>query len=92
MEAFDLGTVVIPVVHMNGDTAEALTGQLHRAYIAISDAIDVLRECAPNGRNYYPAPGLLKLAQAQHAARIEALHNVRYSLVREQEGIEEQRR
>lgn len=80
--------VITPIIHLNGDRKETLIRNLKTAYDALSAARKALRECAPNGRNYYPVPGRLQQAEAQHRARQEAVQAVMESLVAEVEGIE----
>jgi hypothetical protein len=80
--------IVTPIVHRNGDRQETLLDTLETAYHAVRAAMDALRTCAPNGRNYYPEPGRLVLAEAQHRARQEHLHVVLESLEAEAGGIQ----
>lgn len=82
--------VVLPVIHMNGTSADSLTDDLCRAYSALSDAYDKVKNTAPNGRDYYPAgPEQFEAARAQHYARLDAIHAVMDSLVAQAEGIQD---
>lgn len=72
--------LAVPCVHMNGDRKETLLERLEIAYAAVGEAQDALRECAPNGRNAYPIPGLMEKLTAQHVARQHFLQAVRDSL------------
>ena len=73
-------TVITPIIHLNGDRRETLLAQLTTAYRAVSDAMNWLSQCTPNGRNYYPEPGRLQLAEHQHHARMQHLQAVYKSL------------
>jgi hypothetical protein len=66
--AADLG-IVLPIIHMNGDTRETLLGNLSSLYTALRETDRALCQCGPNGRNYYPVPGLMEKAVAQHRRR-----------------------
>jgi hypothetical protein len=45
--------IIVPAIHLNGTSKESLVEALEDAYISIGNAYDALRECAPNGRDYY---------------------------------------
>lgn len=85
-----LPKVITPIIHLNGDRRETLMENLESAYRAVDDAMDKLRECAPNGRNYYPNPGRMQLAEAQHLERQLHLQAVRNSLAAEAIQIQEE--
>lgn len=72
--------VVTPIIHMNGDRAETLTSNLWHAWKALRAAQAALRECSPNGRNYYPEPGRFERALEQHKQRVMLLKDVADSL------------
>lgn len=64
---------ILPIVHMNGTSREALVqcradaiDKLHMAGIALA-------LMGPNGRDHYPEPGLMDKAVQQHDRRINAL-------------------
>ena len=82
-----LADIVLPVLHPNGDRPETLLDNLETAYAAVRAAMDALRQCAPNGRNFYPVPGRMQQAEAQHRARQEHLMAVLTSLGAEAKGI-----
>jgi hypothetical protein len=82
--------VITPIIHLNGNRKETLIANLEEAYRALRTAQDALRECAPNGRNYYPEPGRLAQAEAQYRTRQEHLQAVCDSLLVEVEKIEEE--
>ena len=82
-----LPEVVLPVLHPNGDRPETLLGSLENAYAAVGAAMDALRQCAPNGRNFYPVPGRMQQAEVQHRTRQVHLITVLTSRVAEAQGI-----
>ena len=67
--------MVVPIVHLNGTSEEGLTAPMETAYAALSNAYDKMKQCAPNGRDYYPlAEGMLQLATGEHFARLKKIH------------------
>ena len=72
--------LAVPFCHANGDRLETLLTNLETAYTAVTDAMDAMRKCAPNGRNAYPIPGLMQRLEAQHRQRQEYLQAVTDSL------------
>lgn len=79
--------VVTPIIHLNGTSKESLLEALENAYAAVREAMDKLRECAPNGRDYYPEPGRMDKAVAQHRQRQEHLQAVYDSIEAEAYAI-----
>jgi hypothetical protein len=72
---------VLPTVHLNGTSAEALAEALTVALEKLWEAQQALQDAAPNGRDYYPqGPALAQLAQEQHRQRAEALQDIRTDL------------
>lgn len=43
----------IPTIHMNGTSADMLTGPLGELYSSLGMAYEFSRECTPNMRDYY---------------------------------------
>jgi len=82
--------VITPIIHRNGDRRETLLENIEHAYRAVRAAQDALRHCAPNGRNFYPEPGRMTLAEAQHRTRQEHLQAVLQSLSAEAEQIQDE--
>lgn len=82
-------TVILPIVHMNGDTKKTLLHNLESAYQAVKAAEVALAACAPNGRNYYLVDGLFPQALTQFHERMVHLAAVRQSLVAEADGIQQ---
>lgn len=72
--------IIAPIIHMNGDRAEVLIAALDNAYDTVQMALLALGRCAPNGRNFYPVPGLLECAEAQHHERMLHLSTLLASL------------
>jgi len=62
--------IVVPVVHMNGTAKSDLIEQQSEVYLQLSNVLDAMRAAAPNGRDYYPVPGLMEKAIAQHMRRM----------------------
>ncbi len=85
--------VVLPVIHLNGTSAERLCADLSDAYDALNDAYTALKQTAPNGRDYYVAVrGLMDQAEAQHHRRLRAIDDIMRELQEQIEGIQKQRR
>ena len=73
-------TIVTPIIHPNGDSAEVLLTNLKEAFRAVRAAIEAVYSCAPNGRNYYPEPGRFKRALVQNDERLAKLLAVKQSI------------
>lgn len=80
--------LVIPVIHDNGTSREELKQLRMAAYCAIDQAVDVLCKMGPNGRDYYPAPGRMEQAQAQHRRRLKVLADLMAELEAELNAID----
>lgn len=67
--------LAIPTVHLNGTPKAELIEQLCNAYNALQEALKVMRQATPNGRDYY--------VQADKEALTDALrqHNYRQAKV-----------
>lgn len=83
--------VVSPIVHLNGTSAERLIEQLSDVYDAAEQLYAALKQAAPNGRDYYPEPGRLERAIAQHRQRMAAVQAIQASVEAEIAAIEAQR-
>jgi hypothetical protein len=79
--------VVLPVVHPNGTSREELLRLREDAYASLLEAQRSLSAMSPNGRDYYPDPGRMDRALAQHRRRQEALADVLRELEEECLGI-----
>lgn len=84
------GELIVPIVHLNGTSADELKEQLQFAYSSLWDAVEALKRSAPNGRDYYPQPGLLEKAELQHRRRIMTLHSMQQELEDQMDGIDAQ--
>lgn len=82
--------VVAPIIHMNGSSKDRLIEALSNAYDKFSEAYDALRQCAPNGRDYYLEDGRFDKARDQHIRRLGAVAGVMESLDAEMTAIQEQ--
>jgi hypothetical protein len=73
--------VVLPTIHMNGTSAEALADALVVALEKLWEAQKALAEAGPNARDYYPqGPAVTQLALEQHRKREEQLQDIRTDL------------
>lgn len=81
--------LVIPIVHLNGTSRESLIDNLSEVYNALEDVRGKLKQAAPNGRDYYPDPGRMDLAVAQHRRRLSAIDALQNEIEAEMEAISE---
>lgn len=72
--------LAVPTIHLNGTSKDELLGQVLRAATAVGEALEALREAAPNERDYYPQFGGWKQAVEQHGARCDRLADVNEEL------------
>lgn len=73
--------IMVPSVHMNGDTREELERINRAAYDATSKLIDALMAAAPNGRNMYPQGAeAMGKASAQHYSRVHRAEGIKAEL------------
>ena len=68
--------IIAPIVHMNGTSRAELELQLQNAYMSLHNAYDAMKRAAPNGRDYYPVPGLMERAVEQHMRRLREVGDV----------------
>jgi len=83
-------TVIAPIIHLNGTSKEMLMDELEAAYYALGNAYDAVKKSGPNGRDYYPVPGLMEKAVEQHSSRLTAIDAVRESISRQLVAISAQ--
>jgi hypothetical protein len=77
-----------PMVHLNGTSRDDLLDVREKAYFALSEAFDALRQIAPNGRDYYPyGPGALEAAIDLNMSRMAAVQKVIDGLAEEMVAI-----
>lgn len=82
--------MIVPIIHLNGTSPERLCEALSDAYDAASKLMDAIKQCAPNGRDYYPMPGLFEKACEQHRARMQSVTDLQAAIEKEIEGIMQQ--
>ena len=69
--------MIIPTIHMNGTSREALIEQYSVAGNTVMSAMRAMDEASPNGRDYYvQGPGAIGDAQRQHDAQVAKLREV----------------
>ena len=81
-------TILLPTVHMNGTSKEALLTQYKNCWRAVRDAIDVLEANPPHSRDYYPQNTVgtdflyeaYQPAREQHNAWTQKLYAVKNDL------------
>jgi len=82
-------TLQLPAIHLNGTSRESLIEALSDAASALREAIEKTAQTYPNARDYYVLPGeALRLAEHQHAFRMERLRDVYKELQGLAEGID----
>src|SRR6266568_3829725 len=64
---------ILPVIHRNGTSREALLEGACEVGNAIRQALEMLARHAPNQRDYYVDPPRWALVQAQHLRRMKTL-------------------
>ncbi len=69
--------LMIPTIHMNGTSREALLDAILEAVHALHKAGRKLAATSPNGRDYYPqGNAATSMAMDQHEARMNKLREV----------------
>lgn len=69
--------MMIPTVHLNGDTADRLVEQNRNVADAARALLEALAEASPNARNFYvQGPNAFSQAASEHTARCEAVRAV----------------
>lgn len=84
-----MSDLVLPIIHLNGTSKEALIEQHCAAGSALRAALKALSEMAPNARDYYPAPGRFEQARAQHDRRAKTLRDLYDEIEAETIAIDE---
>ena len=82
--------IIAPIIHLNGTSAFRLKEALEHVYTGLCNVREDLRECAPNGRDYYLKPGKLDLAIEQHRRRDDVLGKLMAEIELEMEAIDKQ--
>lgn len=69
--------MLLPTVHLNGTSAQALFDANRRAAAAVHDAIAAMSEAYPNGRDFYPqGANAINVAMEEHRTRVRKLEEV----------------
>jgi hypothetical protein len=81
----------VPKIHRNGSDGKHLAAKLRAASDALHDAIEAMRETAPNARDYYTnGPNAFKFAAKEHHERIAKVEMVKDDLGKIWENILDQ--
>lgn len=74
--------MILPTIHLNGSSPEALLDQNMAAGRAIQAALTALQAAAPNARDYYPQGGDAYATELrEHTDRVAALHRINEDLL-----------
>ena len=79
--------MVLPVIHSNGTAATTLIDDRSDCLEAFRELANHLNRLAPNGRDYYPIPGRMELATAQHVRRVNTLDKLMREIQDERNAI-----
>ncbi len=83
---------VIPVVHLNGTSKEMLLRPVVAIVAGLNTVLNDLRDMAPNGRDYYPVPGLMDKARDQYLDWDKRVRALLEEMQNYEEGIDQQGR
>lgn len=74
--------LVVPTIHTNGTTREALIAGYVKAADAVLAAQEAVDAASPNARDYYPqGPGAIIFATTQHYKRLTRLRRIREEML-----------
>ena len=80
--------MMIPTVHLNGTSQQALVDGYLDALSGVRAAIEYLQQSAPNARDYYvQGPDAFGAARREHEARMHKLADVAHELNAILEGL-----
>ena len=65
--------MLLPIVHRNGTSKEALLEQVCIVGRALGDVLRAMADTAPNQRDYYPESGRWEKALTEYAHRVETI-------------------
>jgi hypothetical protein len=82
--------IIVPIVHLNGTSREELVRVRVEAHRVLEDAYAALKRMAPNGRDYYPVPGLMDRAVEQHSHRLSVIGELIFALEKEVYELEKE--
>ena len=75
--------MILPIIHMNGTSRQELIDQRTAVLDTIRATLTALGKMSPNGRDYYPVPGLWDLADQVHGTRIYRLKEIHDEILAE---------
>ena len=82
--------MIRPILNINGSSAFDLIDQRRHAMDALLEAIDALKQCTPNGRDYPGHYDRCLNDRETHFDRLAALHALREELLDEALHIQQQ--
>ena len=86
-----MSTEVRPTIHSNGTTAVELVEQYRAAGQALHQALELLYQMTPHGRDYYSqGADAVTLARHEHEERLAKVRDVLQDLLDLAEHVEEQ--
>jgi hypothetical protein len=81
--------MILPTVHLNGTSRDALRLQYATASRAVGEAVLALEEAYPNARDYYvQGADAFSIASREHSARVRTLRDMRADLDRILEHVD----
>lgn len=83
-------SMVIPTVHLNGTSKDALMDQAMAAIDASQKLLAALADMTPHGRDYYVHVDSYEGARLQHEHRVKRVHDVLEELQEVAAGIDRQ--
>ena len=82
--------MIRPILNINGSSAFDLIDQRRHAMDALLEAIDALKQCTPNGRDYPGQHDRCIADRDTHFDRLSVLHTLREELLDEALHIQQQ--
>lgn len=79
--------IAVPVIHLNGTSADELLSGLESAVLAVQETIQCLHVAAPNNRDYFPL-NLEARVQDEHTIRARNLCEVRKQLTEMRDHVQ----
>jgi len=70
--------MILPTIHDNGTSKDQLVKELIDVHEALDTAYRVMKETAPNARDYYPqGPRKFAIAVEEHLGRLKRLDQIK---------------
>jgi len=95
----DYSELKVPTIHLNGSGGRRLADDLNSARLGVLNAIELLHQTSPHGRDYYPQDvgvspigAAFKQAEKEHNSRVERLKDVLHELSYIEEQIHQAHR